>query len=481
MRVKALCVGALALVFLGFLLPWGPEMLDLKVYRVGGDALLHGLDLYAAREARTGLPFTYPVFAALLFVPYAVVPLAVAKAASLVVSLAALWAIVHLTLRYGWGAAAAKRWSAPLALVAVTAHPVLDTLMLGQINVVTTALVMADVLVVRGRFRGTLIGLATGIKLVSGLFVVYYLVTRQFRAAANALASFVGTVAIGFALRPRGAWEYWTHYMLDPDRVGGIAYVSNQSILGMASRLLRDPKPPSVLTLTLSAAAAVVALVAAARTHDELAAVCLVATGSLLASPISWGHHWVWVLPALAVLAVWARDLGGRWRWWVAGAVALVLWIGPMGFMPNSRLAELHHNLAQQIVANCYGALAVAFLVWATATTSLRVQQERGVGGDRDQLVHGERRLRHSGARSVGLAHVVGAGQHEGMSTVEVDRPPLVPVDRVGTEVEHLDHLTMRSGAAGGFGVGAGTVGLPEQRVLRAGSSDIEDDQAASR
>ena len=358
-----LVLGVIA-VFARFLLPWGPEMLDLKVYRLGAEAILHGADLYAVREPRTDLAFTYPVFGALLFIPYALVPLVVAKAASLVISLAALWVIVHLTIRHLWGSDSARRWAAPVALVAVTAHPVLETLGFGQVNILTAALVMVDVLAVRGRFRGTLTGLAVGIKLVSGLFIVYYLVTRQFRAAANATAAFLGTVALGFAARPAASFDFWTVYVRDPDRVGGIAYVTNQSVLGMAARLLRDPHPPSALTLSVSAIAALAALVLAVRSRDELTAVCLVAAGSLLASPISWSHHWVWILPALGLLVAWASDRGGRWRWWVTGAVGVVLWVGPMRFMPKAGLAELRHNLPQEIVANCYGALAVAFLVW---------------------------------------------------------------------------------------------------------------------
>jgi hypothetical protein len=36
-----------------------------------------------------------------------------------------------------------------------------------------------------------------------------------------------------------------------------------------------------------------------------------------------------------------------------------------MRFMPKRGQLELDHNLAQQLVANCYTALAVAFLIWA--------------------------------------------------------------------------------------------------------------------
>jgi alpha-1,2-mannosyltransferase len=252
-------------------------------------------------------------------------------------------------------------------LVAVLAHPVLETLLFGQINVVTTTLVIVDLLVVpRGR-QGWLVGLATGVKLVSGLFIVYLLITRRFRAAVNATFALIATVAVGFAVAPGQSWSYWTSYMLDPDRVGGIAYVTNQSILGISARLLRNPHPPAGLTLTLSAVVALAALVLAWRRHrrgDELTAICVVAVGSLLASPISWSHHWVWVVPGIAVLVAWAVPARSWWRWSTVASVGLVMWVGPMRFMPKAGLQELHHTLGQQIIANCYGFLAVAFLVW---------------------------------------------------------------------------------------------------------------------
>jgi alpha-1,2-mannosyltransferase len=344
-------------------------MIDLQVYRMGGEALLHHKDLYSAILPGTNLAFTYPVFSAVIFIPYALMPLLLAKIVSLVVSLLALWVLVHLTVRYAAPHENALRWSVPMTLVAATAHPVLDTLMFGQVNLWTTALVLADLLLIRDRrWRGALIGVATGVKLVSGLFIVHLLVTRQFRAALNATLGFVGTVAIGFAVRPGGSIDYWTRHMFDADRVGGIAYVTNQSILGVDSRLLRDPHPPSALTLSLSAAVAVASLVIARRWHsrqDEFAAACIVATGSLLASPISWSHHWVWMVPALGVVVVWARERGGWWRWGVVGSGAAILWVGAMRFLPKTELRELHHTLTQEIVANAYAALALAFLVWA--------------------------------------------------------------------------------------------------------------------
>lgn len=55
-----------------------PSGLDLKVYREGGLALLHNpsslYDAILGPVGDPGLPFTYPPFAALIFVPIAIMP-----------------------------------------------------------------------------------------------------------------------------------------------------------------------------------------------------------------------------------------------------------------------------------------------------------------------------------------------------------------------------------------------------------------------
>ena len=365
-KIAAAGIRAAAVVIGLFLGPWGPRMVDLSVYRLGASTLLHGGDVYSVVLPGNKLVFTYTVFAAMLFAPFALVPTVVAQAGVLVVSLVASWVILEIVVR-ARGVDGSLRWSVPLALIAVSAHPVIQTLQFGQINLVIVAMVLADVLPAhRGRWRGVLVGIAAGIKLVPGVFIVYYLVTGQRRAAVVSALTGAATIGLGFAVAPTSSWEYWTRYAFDADRVGGIAYVTNQSILGIAARTLRDPHPPQALTLTLSAAVMVAAILIARRLHhlgDRLAAVSTVAVGSLLASPISWSHHWVWFIPCVAAMLPWAGRSRRRWAALIAGTV--IIWTGPMQYMPQTELRELHHTLAQEIVANIYGPVALAFLAWA--------------------------------------------------------------------------------------------------------------------
>src|SRR5262249_55575543 len=156
--------------------------IDLDVYRAAARGVLHG-DPYSV-TGPDGLPFTYPVFSALAFVPFAVIPRVVAQVLMTLLSFAALWVIMQVIARQLLPQRSDRTLlmvSVPATVITISAHPVLDTLMFGQVNLILMAMVLLDLLVVTGRGRSVLVGLATGIKLTPGLFIVYYLVTGQRR------------------------------------------------------------------------------------------------------------------------------------------------------------------------------------------------------------------------------------------------------------------------------------------------------------
>ena len=304
----------------------------------------------------------------------------VARAGITLLTLAALVLICYLTLRHRRPPASERTrrpaWTttAWVALVAGLAHPVLDTLIFGQINLILVGLALADIFLIRGRWRGVAVGIATGIKLTPGLFILYFLVTGQYRAARQATASAAATVAIGLIVQPEAAWAFFTRHMLNPARTGNVTYAGNQSILATAW-LLRDPLPSGALTLGLSALVVIIALLVA-RQHERagrrLVAVSVVAVAALLASPISWTHHWVWFIPCFGVVTAWAGTASRRW--WPVGAAAAVIWTCRCGSCRNR---------------------------------PKRVAAERGSAG-------GDQQLRAAGRRLPDLGCVVGGGSDAG-------------------------------------------------------------------
>ncbi len=164
---------------------------DLQIYY---GALRHWAygdgELYDWLRGNTTYGFTYPPFAALVMLPMAPLPwhaaIVVSVAAAVVTSgLLIWWLLDPVSRRQGW-----TRWYA-FALVCCLAaafEPMRETVNFGQVNTLLLFLVAVDLLflVSRGsRWAGVGIGLATSIKLTPGIFIVYLLVTRRWRAAAD--------------------------------------------------------------------------------------------------------------------------------------------------------------------------------------------------------------------------------------------------------------------------------------------------------
>lgn len=284
-------------------------MTDLQVYRWGGLLARGSGPLYAAKFQGT-LSFSYPPASAAVFELLSALPALAVKRIVIIGSMLALFASAWLA----WGSVgvrgSAVRAAAALAVtdIALCADPVQQTIDLGQINLVLMVIVLADLLAPGDRWwRGAGAGVATGLKLTPGIFIAYLLLTRRFRAAGTATAAFALTIAVGFALLPGPSRQYWLGGLfLDSSRPGPVIYASDQSLLGAIARLAGGSRPALPYWLAAAALVAVAGLLVAAREHRrgrDLAAVSVCATTGLLASPVSWDHHWVWIVPLFVAVA----------------------------------------------------------------------------------------------------------------------------------------------------------------------------------
>jgi alpha-1,2-mannosyltransferase len=247
-------------------------------------------------------------------------------------------------------------------------EPVRLTFSFGQVNIVLAAMVLGD-LTARWHIgkrtlpRGLLIGIAASIKLVPLVFVPYLFVTRQTRAAWVSLGTFVVCSLATAATDPRVSWSYWTKYATNANRVGGVAYISNQSLRAAADRL--DHRLVSTGLITGASVVVVIVGVALAawafRSSSPLLGALVCATTGLLASPITWAHHLVWVVPILIWLACGPdRPRGGPY-WAVAGA-ALFYW-APIWKVPNGGNQELSEHGWQLLKGNAFFFATVVIMV----------------------------------------------------------------------------------------------------------------------
>jgi alpha-1,2-mannosyltransferase len=284
------------------------NQVDLHVYRQGALHLMHGQPLYEAPMLPNGLLYTYTPFSTIVFQPFAWLAVGSADVVWTVLTFAALFYVIvasfrSLGYRADWRLLVA---SAALVCVSTLLEPVRTTIWYGQINIFLMAIVLWDLLRPDGsRLKGIGVGLAAGIKLTPGFFVLYLAITRRWRAIVVVVATIVCTIVIGFLATPRQSWKYWTDRVVNSERVGPIDAPSNQSIKGAIATTFSTVNPNQVLWAVLVVVAVVIGMGAAYVAHrrgQELLALCLTGMTATAVSPFSWGHHWVWFVPLLVYL-----------------------------------------------------------------------------------------------------------------------------------------------------------------------------------
>ncbi|WP_088959710.1 glycosyltransferase 87 family protein [Micromonospora purpureochromogenes] len=303
---------------------------DMKIYHGAVVWWASGHELYEFIAPTTTLGFTYPPFAALMMLPMARLPVEAAGWINAAGSIAALALVLAALLRpivdrLGW-----PLWfTVGIATsMSVAIEPVRETLGYGQVNVLLFGLIMADLIGLRWRSRrgthgrptdgpfvrflysgawaGMGIGLATAVKLTPALFIVYLVITRQWRTAATAVGTTIGVTLGTYALVGTESRAYFGGVLWQTERVGAADMTPNQSLAGLLARLYDSIETPGLLWLSFAVLILAVGLSRAATARadgDELTAFTLVGLTANVISPISWTHHLVWVIPAIVVLA----------------------------------------------------------------------------------------------------------------------------------------------------------------------------------
>ncbi|MFD4459822.1 glycosyltransferase 87 family protein [Nocardia sp. NPDC058480] len=347
--------------------------IDLQVYRLGIEAMRDGADLYGQLPKTTagiGLPFIYPPFAAIALAPFALLPWGTAKILYVVVSIAAVaWTLYLVARRYypdrKQAALLVTACAVPLAMLL---EPVRSTIDFGQVNLLLMVLVATDCLLPKTRYpRGMLIGLAAAIKLTPAAFVLYFLVRKDYKAAATAAGTGAIATIASFAFLPTESTRYWFGGLGNVSGLSGSAFHTNQSIQAVMARLHITGLPFDALWLVLGALLLVLVVAAMRKAADApVIALSLNAVFTLLLSPISWSHHWVWIAPALLAMVCHARTLPvSSARGWYATAVvvAAVFVIAPHSFLPDGEHRETSWTWDQHIIGDTYVWLAVGLVV----------------------------------------------------------------------------------------------------------------------
>ena len=339
--------------------PWAPAMIDLDVYRRTGDLVLRRQDFY---HVEAWLPWIYPAFAALLSVPFAIMPLAMAQWVWLGLNVACLMAMLHRL-----GLKGAQLSLAATAIVWLV-EPVRETLGFGQLAIflVTAAVLdsMPGPTVFNRRLlpEGWLVGVATSVKLTPALIAAYNFFAGKRKAGIVSFITFLACTAIGFVVLWGPSLTYFGMLLSgDSGLNSGIVFKTNQSVLGVWTRLMGEASRGGLVLSVLVAVLGLVAAVLMHRAGEVAYALCLAGLTSLLASPISWSHHYVWIVPFGIVLLrnqrlpEYLRIAGLFYSIWTAFA--------PFKLLPGDNNVELTYAPLHMLVDNFGVYLGVAILI----------------------------------------------------------------------------------------------------------------------
>ena len=184
----------------------------------------------------------------------------------------------------------------------------------------------------------------------------------------TAMISFAVFTGIGAILLPQQTLAFFGGLAGGDTRTASPLYAGNQSLLGVFFRLGDSSRVTTLVGLAVAGIVALLGCLVAAhwwRHGEKVFAVAIVGLCTCLASPLSWTHHYVWILPlGMAVLSTgvprWARIVGGFWVLWVCVCL-------PLAVLPYGGGRERHFDFLQQLVANLgpmIGVVLVAGLAW---------------------------------------------------------------------------------------------------------------------
>jgi alpha-1,2-mannosyltransferase len=337
-----LALSLLARFAVTYLMPNGTNFIDLHVYVDGAATMDHGgLYDFVYHPSIPPLPlqFTYPPFAGLVFYPLHFLPFPLVGLCWQLGIVAALYgsAVLALKLLAKPDSRMAMAWTA----LAIWFEPMRHLFELGQVGALLMLAVLWAVYSNRWWVSGLLVGLATGMKLTPAVAGLYFVGARRWKAVVFSAVVFGATVALSIALGGAQARFYFTDLLGNADRVGVVDTPMNQSLRGVVGYLTGHDGGYGPLLVVAVAITAVLSLVAWWRIgpEDPLGRIVVVMLLGLLISPISWTHHWVWVLPLVMWLVLGSMRRRTRFvGWtWVAlvylGSPWLVMLAGDSGLL----------------------------------------------------------------------------------------------------------------------------------------------------
>lgn len=315
-----------------------PTGWDLSVYREGALTLLREPEAlygpFVGPANSPGLPFTYPTFAAILFLPMAFFPYWVSVTLTMAASI-----ILTFFVAKDLATRVVSKWPTltgvltPLTLTGLMllSAPFRDTMWFGQINI----LILGACYLAFVRYKSmtpfaVAVGICAGIKLTPIALLILPFALQKWRPVFVGIATFLGTQIIGLAFQTQNTLDYWLDVVQDPSRVGNVGYIDNVSLRGLLERL----NAPSMLWFLMALAIGISFILLLRKLQNQVQPVVMLGIASacpLVLSPVSWSHHWVWLPVVSFAWVVVSLGLSRNMRWVMLGALSLTYVILAIG------------------------------------------------------------------------------------------------------------------------------------------------------
>lgn len=290
--------------------------LDFTVYREGGQAILRGQYLYGNKLGQpydSGLPFTYPTFAGLIFTIFSLF-----SVTTWVVIFTALSYLLFSFMLYDLlvnrGLSELAKLP-PLIIIALAICSTVfgQTIGFSQVNVFLMAAIYISTLLDRNQTwvaPSIAAGLTAGIKVTPLVLLLVPLMLWKWRAVLAGGLTFFATIGLSLAILPSQTIKFWSKIIWDPSRIGGVDYVDNYSAKGNIARF-NLPGATWLVVVAVAILATAAAIYFLKNRVDNLTLLGLAAGLMLLISPITWCHHAVW-FPLIAYSWLRIAQLAGK-------------------------------------------------------------------------------------------------------------------------------------------------------------------------
>jgi hypothetical protein len=281
---------------------------DFGIFRTAALAVVHGRSPYVAPTSAALShfdKFVYPPVAALVFAPFAALPLEAARVLMFVAGLAAILGALRVLQVEDWRCYG----------VAILSAPAVNSLALGAL---TSFLLLGAALAWRYRANPAVTAVATAFTAVLKLFLwplaIWLLATRRWRAAVSCAA--VGAILLlgGWAVIDFAGLRSYPTLVHVLEQVEAPLSYSVTALFGLSGGA------QTAVTVVLSLAAVAGVVVAARGPAGDRRAFVVAVLASLVATPLVWLHY---LLLLYVPIAMYRPRLSGLWF------LPLLLWVTP--------------------------------------------------------------------------------------------------------------------------------------------------------